>query len=177
MNKKNGTRCLLAALVSGSLLVSQGAMAVPFTNKIIKGSYATTIDGVFTFVEKNPVGLPAWFTGIVEADGKGNITSFKGTFNVGACLVVSHDGNGTYAVQPDGSASATVQITAAPISALNPQCSDSVMRILTTMPLMNTVKFSLAVQDSKNVYGSILSKTDPSGKLVGFGGSLTAHRQ
>ena len=71
MNKKNGTLSLLAALVTGSLLVSQGAQALPFNNKIIKGSYATTIDGVFTFVEKNPVGLPAWFTGIVEADGKG----------------------------------------------------------------------------------------------------------
>ena len=121
--------------------------------------------------------MPAWFTGQVVADGNGKISSFTGTFNIGACIVVSHEGSGVYTVASNGTALATVQITAAPISTVNPQCSSSVMSVLSSMPLMNTVKFSLVLQSNKNVYGSILSKTDPTGNLIGFGGSLSAYRQ
>lgn len=113
----------------------------------------------------------------MEADGKGKITSFTGTFNIGACIVVSHDGEGTYSVNRNGTAEATVELIAEPISAPSAECPDEVISILASMPMMNTVKFSLAIQNSRTVYGSIVSKTDPTGKAVSFGGKLTAYKQ
>lgn len=164
-------------LVLIAALLSESAAAARFDNKSIKGSYAANIEGIYTFVDKKPVGLPAWFTGVVEADGKGKITSFTGTFNIGACIVVSHDGDGTYSVNRNGTAEATVELIAEPISAPSAECPDEVIRILASMPMMNTVKFSLAIQNSRTVYGSIVSKTDPTGKAVSFGGKLTAYKQ
>lgn len=158
-------------------LQSQNAMAARFSDKSLKGSYAASIEGVYTFIEKTPVGLPAWFTGVVEVDGQGKITSFTGTFNIGACIVVSHDGDGTYKVNQNGTATATVELKAEPISIPSTECPDDVIRLLSSMPKTNVVTFSLAIQNSKSIYGSIIGKTDPTGKSVSFGGTLTAHKQ
>jgi len=164
-------------LVLAAAILSESASAARFDNKSLKGSYAASIEGIYTFFDKTPVGLPAWFTGVVEADGKGHLTSFTGTFNIGACIVVSHDGEGTYSVKPNGTAEATVQLRAEPISEPSAECPDELIRILASMPMMNTVKFSLAIQNSRTVYGSIVGKTDPTGKAVSFGGTLTAYKQ
>jgi hypothetical protein len=169
-------RFSILALLMAALL-SQNAAAAKFNNKTLKGSYAASIEGVYTFIDKTPVGLPAWFTGVVEADGKGKISSFMGTFNIGACIVVSHDGEGTYSVNENGTGTATVQLRAEPITVPSAECPDEVIRLLALMPPMNTVKFSLAIQNSRTVYGSIVGKTDPTGKAVSFGGKLTAYKQ
>lgn len=165
---------LLATLTSATHTL---ASAAGFDNRTLKGSYAATIDGVYTFFNQKPAGIPAWFTGVVEADGKGHITAFTGTFNIGTCLVVSHDGNGTYAVNSNGTATATVELKAQPIGVPNSECPPEVNQMLISMPSSNTVKFSLAVQNSRAVYGSIVGKTDSSGKPVSFGGTLTAFKQ
>mgnify|MGYP006277181679 CR=1 FL=1 len=165
------------SLILAAWIFSDSAMAARFSNQSLKGSYAASIDGIYTFIDKNPVALPAWFTGVVEVDGKGKITSFTGTFNIGACIVVSHEGDGIYEVNSNGTAIATVNLKAEPISLPSSECPDNVIRVISSMSKSNIVKFSLAIQNTKAVYGSILSKTDPSGKPVGFGGSLTAFKQ
>lgn len=166
----------IAFLLMASLL-SQNAVAARFSDKSLKGSYAASIEGVYTFIDKVSVGLPAWFTGVVEVDGKGKVTSFTGTFNIGACIVVSHDGEGTYKVNQNGTATATVDLKAEPISIPSTECPDDVIRVLSSMPTSNVVTFSLAIQNSKSIYGSIIGKTDPTGKSVSFGGKLTAYKQ
>jgi hypothetical protein len=53
-------------LVLAAAFLSETASAARFGNKSLKGSYAASIEGIYTFVDKKPVGLPAWFTGVVE---------------------------------------------------------------------------------------------------------------
>jgi hypothetical protein len=70
-----------------------------------------------------------------------------------------------------------VELEAKPISEPSAECPDEVIRILATMPPRDTVKLSLAIQNSRTVFGSIVGKTDPTGKAVSFGGKLTAYKQ
>lgn len=168
---------LTITFLAGLAAIPLPSNAQNFDNRSIKGNYATTIDGVFTFANKLPLGLPTWFTGIVVSDGKGRITSFRGHSIVGGCMVVSHEGSGTYEVNPDGTATAIVRFSQSPASKPNTECPNDVMAFVQSMAPTTIVELELVLDDPKTLSGQIINKADTSGNPTALGGRVTAHRQ
>lgn len=169
---------LVLAVVIACMCASSSVQAKPkkFTVKSFKGSYATALNGTIAFAGGLPVFLPAWFVGVIEADGKGAVSRVNGKLNVGGCVIVTQTGSGTYAVNEDGTGavSATVVNAPAPVGTTNAPCPILGLAFPPTVGL----DIEFVIVDKETLNGLAVSLKDAGGKpIVAFGASGQAQRQ
>ena len=148
-----------------------------FTDRAVKGPYTFHLEGVVTFVGGQPAGLPTWAVGRFVADGQGNLSEIESTLNVGGCVVIRQTGDGTYAVERNGTGSAETTLTndvVEPVGGANAPCP-----ALDTSLLAKQVGFSFEFAINPQGLEIVgLDWTDANGvPIVAFGSQGAAQPQ
>ncbi|MDO8431932.1 MAG: hypothetical protein Q7S58_05915 [Candidatus Binatus sp.] len=120
-----------------------------FSNKSFKGSYAVGFSGTDLTVG------PIAGTGILIADGKGNLTGTE-TIKDGP-IVCTESFSGTYGINPDGTGTGSVTVTSTPDGGI---CASSIGNVIT---------FSLVLSGNGSSNQIKLSETNPNYVILGSG--------
>ncbi|HUA34972.1 MAG TPA: hypothetical protein VMA09_15295 [Candidatus Binataceae bacterium] len=117
------TLCMVVAAAAIAMLCRASAHAGGFSNRSIKGSYASTFQG--SVIDGTSL-LPINGTAVITADGKGNISGHESfVFNGTICTNVSS--KGIYRVNADGSGTASFVFTGSSLA-----CSGTYTQSLAT---------------------------------------------
>lgn len=91
-----------------------------FNDASLQGSYVGAFSGTITYVPTDPgeigvadLAIPTWTVARFVANGRGQLRSVKVTYNIGGCVILELNGNGTYNTDRFGSTTATVNLSPA----------------------------------------------------------------
>jgi len=110
--KKEATASLLSLLVLMAATSLWAADEAQFTNQSLQGKWAFSASGTIV-PPATPQPTPAMALGIMSFDGNGGC-SITDTINIGGASLSRSSSSCTYAVDPDGQGSLTVQFPGDP---------------------------------------------------------------